>query len=103
MTIRSNIHFRDGTAQIDLDGHLDFETSAQLENSLDEIVKTHQDIKLVFNLNDLQFVGSCGISQFIKMLKPYNRQKNPPVFIGLNRDFAKLFRALEGKVPFDIR
>ena len=56
----------------ELEGHLDFETTQQFEDTCAELLTKAPTAQVIFNLSKLKFVGSSGINHFIKVLKDFN-------------------------------
>jgi anti-anti-sigma factor len=82
-----------------LKGRLDFETPEPFRrNCLEKLVNE----KVVFNLQELSFVGSCGITIFVELLSQFS-QKNSfrPKFCGMNSEFRRLFLSTES-APVEI-
>lgn len=76
-----------------LKGRLDFETPEPFKkNCLAKLA----DSKVVFNLQDLNFVGSCGITIFVELLNDFaTRNSVKPKFCGVNTEFRRLFLSLQ--------
>jgi anti-anti-sigma factor len=88
----------------ELEGHLDFETTLQFQDTCTALIKKHQVERVIFNFERLKFVGSSGINQFIQVLKQFNaRPTNKPKLCHLSPEFVKVFRAYQAsRHPFDI-
>lgn len=80
---------------LELEGHLDFETTNQLKETCHSIMKKNNTNKVIFNLERLKFVGSSGINQFIRVLKDFNTLKEKPRFCLLSPEFQKVFKAYQ--------
>lgn len=96
---------KDGNYLIfELEGQLDFETTQQFEETAHDMIrKSATAPRLVFNLEKLKFVGSCGINQFIQVMKDFNSAENKPRFCHLSSEFIKMFRAFQtSRNPFEI-
>ncbi len=86
---------------IELSGFIDYESALPLKQSIQSVYKLNPQSKLVFNLAKLEFVGSSGVSNFVKLLAPFNGQNIKPSYFGVKSEFLKLFRAFE-EIPFEI-
>lgn len=96
---------KDGNVLVfELEGHLDFETTQQFEETAQSMIeKSEAPPRVVFNLERLKFVGSSGINQFIKVMKDFNANDNKPRFCNLSSEFVKMFRAYQtSRNPFEI-
>jgi anti-anti-sigma factor len=80
---------------LELEGHLDFETTNQLKETCHSLMKKNNTNKVIFNLERLKFVGSSGINQFIRVLKDFNTLKEKPRFCLLSPEFQKVFKAYQ--------
>ena len=78
----------------ELEGHLDFETTIQFEETCRNLIERNGDVKVIFNMERLKFVGSSGINQFIKVLKEFNGMDRKPRLVRLSSEFQKIFRDL---------
>ena len=63
-----------------------------LDKKFHLLCKEHlQKQKVIFNMQDLSFVGSVGISDFFKTLRDFTlRNKNSLKFIGLRSEFKQI-------------
>lgn len=91
------------TVIFNLEGHLDFETIVQFEQSCGTIIAKESEPKIIVNMQGLRFVGSSGINQFVKVLKNLNRATLKPKLVSVSSEFEKILRALETiRNPFEI-
>jgi anti-anti-sigma factor len=91
------------TVIYNLEGHLDFETIVQFEESCKRVLAQLTDPRIVVNMELLKFVGSSGINQFVKVLKTMNHRDLKPKLVSVSTEFEKILRALETvRNPFDI-
>lgn len=76
---------------VELNGRLDFETSGPFRRTcLERLVSQ----KVVFDLRNLNFVGSLGLTDFMTTIEDMKRQSRPGVkFCGLSSEFRRLFEA----------
>ena len=87
---------------IEVEGFLNFESANRLADTFEGYFKGNKEAKILFDLKDLHFVGSSGVSSFVKMLASLNHQHNRPIYCGVRKEFLKLFKAFENDVPFHI-
>ncbi len=78
-------------AIINLHGQLDFETAEPFRRAfLDRLTSE----KVVFNFQELSFVGSSGITMFFDLLKEFSTKRSvKPKFCGMGSEFRKIFAA----------
>jgi len=87
----------------ELEGHLDFETTQQFENTCGNMIEKTPAARVIFNLEKLRFVGSSGINQFIKVMKDFNTLEQKPRLCHVSSEFEKMFRAYQTtRNPFEI-
>lgn len=94
------------TIVVTLDGRLDFETSVPLREDLERIVrkaKTDSVSQIVFNCENLEFVGSSGISSFVQTLKDFNAAvPSRPRYCNFKSEFKRVIRAFDNDELFDL-
>lgn len=76
---------------VELNGRLDFETSEPFRRTcLEKLIRE----KVVFDLRNLNFVGSLGLKDFVSTLDDLARASQPGVkFCGVSSEFRRLFDA----------
>ena len=88
---------------IEIKGYLDYESAFPLKDSIQEIYKSNANSKLVFDLKGLEFVGSTGVSSFVKTLRVFNKMRMKPCYYGVKSEFLTLFKAFEEQSdPFTV-
>ena len=91
---------------ISMNGHLDFETSEPLKEDLTRIIDQSKTDsvpkKIIFNLENLEFVGSSGISSFVQTLKTFN-QMAPirPRYCNVRSEFQRIIKAYDNEEFFE--
>ena len=76
---------------VELNGKLDFETSMPFRRTCLEKLVTEQ---VVFDLRNLNFVGSLGLTDFVSTLEDLKKSSRPGVkFCGVGVEFRRLFEA----------
>lgn len=94
------------TLVVSLDGRLSFETQEKMRESLNKILrrsKTDETAKkIIFNLQNLEFVGSSGISSFVQALKEVNRDApTKPRYCNVKSEFKKIIEAFDEESAFE--
>jgi anti-anti-sigma factor len=88
---------------IEIKGYLDYESAYPLKNSLQEIYSRDENSRIVFDLKGLEFVGSTGVSTFVKTLKVFNKMRMKPCYCNVKSEFLTLFKAYEEQEkPFTV-
>ena len=91
---------RPGYQLVEFSGFLDFESTNKYEGPLRKLLTEHKGAVFVFDFSKLNFVGSSGVSTFIKMLAALNHYEPRPRFHGVGSEFMRLFKAFQGTVSF---
>lgn len=94
------------TIVVVMDGKLDFETHLPLREDLSRIIdqaKTDSvPKKIIFNLENLEFVGSSGISAFVQTLREFNNQApTRPRYCNVRSEFRRIIKAFDESDLFD--
>lgn len=87
---------------VELSGYLDFENANPIAKSIEDLYKIDKQAKVVIDLKGLEFVGSSGISTFVKSLRVFNKMRMKPAYCGMKSEYVRLFRAFEEGSPFEI-
>ena len=87
---------------VEISGYLNFETANPVAQQIERLYANDPQSKVVIDLSGLEFVGSSGISNFVKSLRVFNRSRVKPAYFGVKSEFVRLFRAFEEGSPFDI-
>ncbi|HEX4923739.1 MAG TPA: STAS domain-containing protein [Bdellovibrionales bacterium] len=76
---------------VNLKGHLDFETAEPFRRTF---LSKLRNEKVIFNFQELSFVGSSGITLFFDLLNEFAaRVEVKPKFCGMGSEFKKIFAA----------
>ena len=94
------------TIVVSMDGRLDFETSVPLREDLGRLIRqTQKDTvpkKIIFNLENLDFVGSSGISSFVQALRDFNSVVPvKPRYCHVKSEFQKIIKAFDESAVFE--
>lgn len=94
------------TMVVSMDGKMDFEVQEPLREEMNRLAnRANSDSvpkKIIFNLENLEFVGSCGISSFVQTLKDFNN-KAPlkPRYCNVGSEFRKIIKAHDEEQIFE--
>jgi anti-anti-sigma factor len=101
--MEANFSVASGVVVVELKGRLDFETSEPFRRTcLERLVLE----KVVFDLKNLNFVGSLGLKDFVDTLDNMSQKSGVGVrFCGVSSEFRRLFEAsgLAGQEFFESR
>lgn len=91
---------------VSMNGHVDFETYVPLREDLaklaDQVRANETPKQIIFNFENLEFVGSSGISSFIQTLKEFNAiVPSKPRYCNVKSEFRKIIRAFDEAELFD--
>ncbi len=101
MSLRASLLNQGDITVIALEGKLDFESQDILRESI--INLTQQGKKVVLDLEGLSFVGSSGITHFIRSLyELQERGMNVPHLCNVKSEFRKIISAYDINREFSI-
>lgn len=91
---------------VTMDGRLDFEAQEPLRQDLTRLINNtkgdHVPKKIIFNFENLEFVGSSGISSFVQTLKDFNqRVPMKPRYCNVGSEFRRVMKALDESGAFE--
>src|SRR3954468_14382443 len=88
------------TIVVSMDGKLDFETAGPLRENLGKLIRQAKTDsvprKIIVNCENLEFVGSSGISSFVQALKEFNA--NAPIrprYCNVKSEFKRVIKAYD--------
>lgn len=89
-----------------LDGKVDYETQDDIclfiNKTIEKNKKDEAPKKIVMNLQNLEFVGSSGITQFVQSLKQIHTDTDvTPKYCGVRSEFQKIMKAFDAENEFD--
>jgi len=98
--MKTQIKKQGDTIIVSMNGTLDFETHVPLREDLSKIIrhaKTDQAAKrIIFDLEQLEFVGSSGISSFVQTLKDFNTAApTKPAYCNVKSEFKRVIKAFD--------
>ncbi len=105
--MKTQINKKGDTLVVSMEGKMDFEMQDALRQDLHQLVndakKTDQAAaKIVFNLKELEFVGSSGISNFIQTLKEVSSKTDQkPRYCEVSNEFRRVMQALDESKTFE--
>jgi len=104
--MKARIRNTDQSIIISLDGKVDYETQDEVCNLITRTLSTHKRDQyaknIVLNLNNLEFVGSSGITQFVQSLKALHTHTDVvPKYCGVRSEFRKIMKAFDEENEFD--
>jgi anti-anti-sigma factor len=91
---------------VTIDGKLNFETQDTIKNDLSRLARqTLTDTapkKVIFNLENLEFVGSSGISSFVQALKDFNHNAaSKPRYCNVGSEFQRVIKSFDEENAFE--
>lgn len=105
--MKTNIKKVGDTMVVSVDGTLDFEMQEPLKKDLGKLIQRAQTDsvpkKIIFNFENLEFVGSSGISNFVQTLKDFNqRAPMKPRYCNVKSEFKRIIKAFDESDAFEI-
>ena len=106
--MKSKIEKQGDTVIVKLDGKIDYESQEPFKERLKTIEKSTKvdtvPTKVIFNLEQLEFVGSSGISQLIQTLKDFGSRTDQKARIqNASNEFKKVMRAFDEEAVFEFQ
>lgn len=94
------------TIVVAVDGKIDYETQEPFKESLKRIANSAKTdatpTKVIFNMENLEFVGSSGITQFIQTLKDFGARTDQKArILKASSEFKKVMRAYDEEQTFE--
>lgn len=98
------------TIIVNLEGHVDHESTEPLKNNLSKLIQKQSSSqtdsipkKVVFNLENLEFVGSSGISSLFQTLKEFStRAELKPKYCNVGSEYKRIIKAFDEEQIFEI-
>lgn len=89
-----------------IDGYLDVEDQVPFQDRLEGILEgsklNRTPKKVIFDLANLEFVGSTGISAFVNTLKSFNNRFNSrPRYCNVKTEFQRIIQAFDQDQLFE--
>jgi anti-anti-sigma factor len=106
--MKTNIRRTGDTVVVSIDGKIDYETQVPLKDELMKLARNNPKTdstptKVIFNLQNLEFVGSSGISNLVQTLKDFNsRAAIRPRYCHVRSEFQKVIKAFDEESLFEI-
>ena len=95
------------TIIVTMNGRLSYECQVPLKERLTKVIN-HKNTdeaptQLIFDLKDLDFVGSSGISSFVHTLKNINEKENIDAkYCNVGTEFKKIIQSFDDNQEFEI-
>jgi len=104
--MKTKFKFTQDAIYVNVEGLVDYETQAPFKENLDKILRKQKTDetprKIIFDFENLEFVGSSGITSLVQTLRDFNTLcDEKPVYQNLKSEFQKIFKAFEGPQDFD--
>ena len=91
----AKVENRNGVFVVNLIGQMNFESADQLKT---QCIKNFSTRDIIFNLKDLSFVGSSGITPFLELLDVMSKNLGPRFKIcSVGTDFMRLFESSDSE------
>lgn len=82
-----------GNIIVHMQGGLGYENSIHLKQELYELVQEHPLAHITLDLNQLDFVGSSGIGQFVRLIEEINQNHQHKIRLSnVKTEFARIIR-----------
>ena len=89
-----------------IDGKVDYESQdgvcTFITKTIEKNLKDETPRKVIVNLENLDFVGSSGITQFVQNLKIIHQEAGiAPKYCGVKSEFQKIIKAFDDEGQFE--
>ncbi len=81
-----------GNIIVRMKGDLNYENSALFKNELQEILTENPTVGITLNMQNIDFVGSSGIGQFVDTIKKVNKDRTKVRLANVRAEFLKVFK-----------
>lgn len=100
--MKVKVQSNENSMTLELLGKIDYESPDEvfkvIAKTLEERKSSHDSRPLYIDWDGLEFVGSAGISQFVKKLRAlHNRFDCAPQYINVNTSFQKMIQVFDPK------
>lgn len=114
--MKTEIRKSGDTIIVSMGGTLDFETAIPLREELASVIRHTRkytqgtgasargpaDLKIIFNFEELEFVGSSGISSFVQALREFNAAApSRPRYCNVKSEFRRVIKAFDDEQAFE--
>ena len=104
--MKARIKNQGNTIVLYLDGKIDYETQDDVCTVINTTIARNQKDEtpknIVVNFQNLEFVGSTGITQFVHSLKAIHSDNDvTPKYCGVRSEFQKIIKAFDEANEFD--
>jgi len=86
-----------GNITVYMSGDLDYETPTYIQKELATLKKTYPTGEITLDLSRLDFVGSCGISNFMEALKTIYQKTQNLKIINVSEEFRKVLELYDAQ------
>lgn len=106
MAMKTQVKKIGDTMVVSMDGQLDFEGQEPLRENLNRILNQAKTdsvaSKIIVNLENLEFVGSSGISSFVQALKDFSAHApTRPRYCNVKNEFRRMMKAFDEGDAFE--
>ncbi len=103
--MRTKIRNEDGCTIVSLEGTMSFEDQVPLKDEIEAATRPNVNAapkRVIFNLEDLDFVGSSGISGFIKTLAAVSEKPGVQSrYCNVKSEFRRIMKAMDEFETFE--
>lgn len=100
--MRTNIRKEGDYTIVELSGFIDVESAEPIAEFIEETFDVNDKTKMIVDMSNLRFVGSTGISNFVKEIRVFNKMRMKPTYYGMKSEFVRIFRMHEETDTFEI-
>ncbi len=104
--MKTKIEKEGDTVLVSMGGRIEHEIHEPFKENLRQLIRDQRTDctpkNIIFDLKELEFVGSSGISKFVQTLKDFSTQSHrKPRYCNVRNEFKKIFKALDEENHFE--
>lgn len=92
----------DNVIIIFLKGRLDIHHSSDIENGINDLMKSNPDSHMLLNLKDVEYMSSSGLRIFVSTMRTLKESNKLLKLCNMNNSVKKIFEVVELIDMFDI-
>ena len=100
--MKTNVRKEGNAVIVSIGGRLTYENTDTFKESLIKLQEDSKKDQVVFDLTELEFVGSSGISAFVQTLRDFNiRHPQKPRYTNVRNEFKRIMLAFDETGSFE--
>lgn len=97
-----NTRTQDNSLIIDLAGRLDVHLASEIEDEINNLIKTDDSSTVILNLENVEYMSSSGLRVFVSLMRTLHEVSRNLKLSNLSQAVQKVFEVVELMDMFDI-